>query len=244
MVAQSKNVAPARSVKGPVTPPIYRPQPTPQVLQRKAVTKQPVVGQDKRVAPAVYRPQPVPAVLQRKQLTTNPTPDSKNRTSIVRPGVVQRKATIHSQVIQRAAAAAGFAKRPTWDQYPTATRQWLIAKQAATAADIDLRGMVVCRHCRKVVHYTTAHIDHYPIPWRRLLETYGGAVPEDAAFDRGNLQLLCSRCNSSDAHNREMKDDEGQAMVTTRGGLKRSVDESMAKKMKGLGEDGGGYESE
>ena len=33
-------------------------------------------------------------------------------------------------------------------------------------------------------------------------------------------------------------------MVTTRGGLKRSVDESMAKKMKGLGEDGGGYESE
>jgi len=235
-VAQAKNAATAQSVKRPVTPPVYRPQPTPQVLQRKAVTKPPVVGQEKRVAPAVYRPQPLPQVLQRKQLTANPT--------AIRPGIVQRKTIIHSNVIQRAAAAPGFTKRPAWAQYPDETLQWLVRSQAATAADIDLRGMVVCKHCKKVVHYTTTHVDHYPVPWSRLMEIHGGTVPREDAFKRSNLQLLCSRCNSSDAHNREMKDDDDQPMVLTRGALKKRVADSMAKKMEGVGEDGLGYESD
>ncbi|MDT4898056.1 MAG: hypothetical protein QOH25_3133 [Acidobacteriota bacterium] len=54
--------------KQPGAPPVYRPQPTPQVLQRKAVGRQSAVGQIKPApaAPPVYRPQPTPKVLQRK----------------------------------------------------------------------------------------------------------------------------------------------------------------------------------
>jgi hypothetical protein len=55
--------------KQPIAPPVYRPQLIPQVLQRKAVIKQPplAAGQTKPApaAPPVYRPQPTPKVLQR-----------------------------------------------------------------------------------------------------------------------------------------------------------------------------------
>jgi hypothetical protein len=62
--------------KQPVAPPVYRPQPTPQVLQRKAVVKQSPAGQATPVAPPVYRPQPVPKVLQLKT-AHNPQPQAK-----------------------------------------------------------------------------------------------------------------------------------------------------------------------
>ena len=52
--------------KRPVAPPVYRPQPTPRVLQRSVACKPPATTQRTVTAPAVYRPQPVPAVLQRK----------------------------------------------------------------------------------------------------------------------------------------------------------------------------------
>jgi hypothetical protein len=53
--------------KQPVAPPVYRPQPTPQVLQRKVAAGQPIAGQAKPTpaAPPVYRPH-IPKVLQRK----------------------------------------------------------------------------------------------------------------------------------------------------------------------------------
>jgi hypothetical protein len=64
----------SQSVKRPVAPPVYRPQPTPQVLQRKVpaglqpkvVAPQP--GRAAPAAPPVYRPQPVPKVLQLKKI--------------------------------------------------------------------------------------------------------------------------------------------------------------------------------
>jgi hypothetical protein len=62
--------------KQPVAPPVYRPQPAPQVLQRKAVVKQSPAGQAHPVAPPVYRPQPVPQVLQLKT-AHNPQPQAK-----------------------------------------------------------------------------------------------------------------------------------------------------------------------
>src|SRR5688500_5350248 len=49
----------------PVAPPVYRPQPTPKVLQRKAAVAGGAEGQAP-VAPPVYRPQPAPKVLQPK----------------------------------------------------------------------------------------------------------------------------------------------------------------------------------
>lgn len=53
--------------KPPVAPPVYRPQPIPQILQRKIAVGQSLAGQVKPTpaAPPVYRPHP-PKVLQRK----------------------------------------------------------------------------------------------------------------------------------------------------------------------------------
>ena len=53
----------------PVAPAVYRPQPTPKVLQRKTAPRQQPHGAGPKrppAAPPVYRPQPVPKVLQRK----------------------------------------------------------------------------------------------------------------------------------------------------------------------------------
>lgn len=55
----------------PVAPPVYRPQPTPKVLQKKMAASQPQMNdpqlkQRQPQAPPVYRPQPVPKALQKK----------------------------------------------------------------------------------------------------------------------------------------------------------------------------------
>jgi len=67
--------ASTNSHKQTVTPPVYRPQPAPRVLQRKTVA-QPPSTQAKPIAPPAYRPQPVPKVLQRK---TNGSPQPANQ---------------------------------------------------------------------------------------------------------------------------------------------------------------------
>lgn len=58
--------------KMPVAPPVYRPQPTPRVLQRKTAVQPPVV-QAKPAAPPAYRPQPTPKVLQTKGAGSRPS---------------------------------------------------------------------------------------------------------------------------------------------------------------------------
>src|ERR1700754_2225444 len=76
----------------PVAPPVYRPQPTPKVLQkRSALPTPPSASKGSGVAahgkmspgvpdrvppkmPAVYRPQPVPKVLQRKTAVATARP--------------------------------------------------------------------------------------------------------------------------------------------------------------------------
>jgi hypothetical protein len=66
---QPKAVAPLQKRPPPVAPPIYRPQPTPKVLQRRVAAEQPRLtsqSNHRPVAPPVYRPQPTPLVLQRK----------------------------------------------------------------------------------------------------------------------------------------------------------------------------------
>lgn len=72
----------------PAAPPVYRPQPTPKVLQAKAnIHRPPNAGTQRSptrpVAPAVYRPQPFPKVLQRKALGGQSQPSTPAR------GVVQ-----------------------------------------------------------------------------------------------------------------------------------------------------------
>jgi hypothetical protein len=59
VVAQLKTPVSAQSVKQPVAPPVYRPQPTPKVLQKKqsASAPQPVQTPRQPVAPSVYRPE-------------------------------------------------------------------------------------------------------------------------------------------------------------------------------------------
>jgi hypothetical protein len=54
------------SVRGvkPIAPPVYRPQSTPKVLQRKQAITQP--HKASASAPPVYKPQPLPKVLQRR----------------------------------------------------------------------------------------------------------------------------------------------------------------------------------
>lgn len=73
----------------PVAPPVYRPQATPKVLQRKVATTQPAQKphlQRQQVAPPVYQPQPVPRALQRKELATR-QPHRPAATSSVAPAV-------------------------------------------------------------------------------------------------------------------------------------------------------------
>jgi hypothetical protein len=68
-VAQRQTASPAASVKQPVAPPVYRPQPTPKVLQGKSTksSQSPVApSAHKPLAPPAYRPQPTPKVLQTK----------------------------------------------------------------------------------------------------------------------------------------------------------------------------------
>lgn len=69
VVAQLKIAVPAQTIKHPVVPPVYRPQPLPKVLQtKKAIGQNPqahlVPGPP--VAPPVYRPQARPLIAQPK----------------------------------------------------------------------------------------------------------------------------------------------------------------------------------
>ncbi|HEX7333639.1 MAG TPA: hypothetical protein VF290_19205 [Pyrinomonadaceae bacterium] len=73
-VAQRK-VGPTVQARHPVAPAVYRPQPTPKVLQRKTVGSQqaPHTQSAKPVAPPpVYRPQAVPKCLQTKMAPVAP----------------------------------------------------------------------------------------------------------------------------------------------------------------------------
>jgi hypothetical protein len=67
LVQQKAAISPVRT--HPTAPPVYRPQPLPKVLQRKAALPtppSPVQTQRTPIAPPVYRPQPLPRVLQRQ----------------------------------------------------------------------------------------------------------------------------------------------------------------------------------
>jgi hypothetical protein len=91
-VLQPKVSAPAQLKKGAVAPPVYRPQPVPKVLQRKATvqTQRPAPTNPANrppAAPAVYRPQPTPKVLQRKAALQTPPGDATKRVPAAAPPV-------------------------------------------------------------------------------------------------------------------------------------------------------------
>lgn len=68
--------------KQPVAPPVYRPQPVPRVLQRKAVLKQQPLACQSKPAPAtphVHLPQPTHKVLQTKVAANRPSGSSETR---------------------------------------------------------------------------------------------------------------------------------------------------------------------
>jgi hypothetical protein len=66
---QPKSATPTKAAGMPAAPPVYRPQPTPKVLQRKAAlvqTPSGVLAKRAPVAPPVYRPKQAPAPVQAK----------------------------------------------------------------------------------------------------------------------------------------------------------------------------------
>lgn len=105
-----------KSPTKPVPPPVYRPQPTQQVLQRKSVPTQtapPAKSGRGLIAPPVYRPQPVPKVLQRKTAATSSgarPPISQSKFSPSAPPVYrpETKKVLQPQreTVQRATAPA------------------------------------------------------------------------------------------------------------------------------------------
>ncbi len=80
----------APGIKTPIAPPVYRPQPTPKVLQLKkaptATTAATAAARKPPVPPPAYRPQPTPKVLQRK--TAAPPPAYRPAPT---PKVLQKK---------------------------------------------------------------------------------------------------------------------------------------------------------
>jgi hypothetical protein len=75
-------------------PPVYRPQPTPKVLQKKslAIPPKPNAGTIAAPnAPPVYRPQPVPTVLQRKQIASNQSRVAQMSSGPIRGSFKQRE---------------------------------------------------------------------------------------------------------------------------------------------------------
>ena len=67
---RSVSTSAAQKLNQPVAPPVYRPQPTPTVLQRKTIENhrfESTQGRPRPVAPPVYSPQPTPKVLQTKK---------------------------------------------------------------------------------------------------------------------------------------------------------------------------------
>lgn len=108
IVAQLKTPVFAQSSKSPVAPPVYRPQPTPKVLQTKRSAVQTQVARPLRtpVAPPVYRPQPVPKVLQAKSSSVALRPHSgQAQPQPASPRLIQPmpRKIFQPQVVQRSA---------------------------------------------------------------------------------------------------------------------------------------------
>lgn len=86
---RSVSTSAAQKLSQPVAPPVYRPQPTPKVLQKKTVENHRFENTQTRprpVAPPVYSPQPTPKVLQTKkspfQSVNQTTHDQQSRTTV------------------------------------------------------------------------------------------------------------------------------------------------------------------
>lgn len=121
-VVQSKG-GPAKT--GPVAPPVYRPQPLPKVLQRKAANPSPAQTAPRNqrpVAPPAYRPQPTsharPAPVQLSARKVGPThaaaPGGKTSTlQLKQPGKPNPlpRTTFKPQIIQRQTATRGVVQR-------------------------------------------------------------------------------------------------------------------------------------
>ena len=90
VVAQLKTPVSAQSVRGPVAPPVYRPQPVPKVLQTKssaALIPQRLQTPRQPVAPAVYRPRSSPKVVLPKMTNAagNRKPSMAPRVQLPQP---------------------------------------------------------------------------------------------------------------------------------------------------------------
>ncbi len=86
-------------------PPVYRPQPTPKVLQKKSLALAPKINSGTNAAPKappVYRPQPVPTVLQRK-LTSHNGRVTSTSIQVVQPAM-RRTREDRKKAQQKAAA--------------------------------------------------------------------------------------------------------------------------------------------
>ena len=95
VVAQLKTAVPAQSIKRPVAPPVYRPQPAPRVAQAKMSNSN--MNPKPPVTPPVYYPQPSPKVLQKK---TSPTPIHNPRLATRPPRAPMAHRPVAKQIVQ------------------------------------------------------------------------------------------------------------------------------------------------
>jgi hypothetical protein len=108
---QPKIATSAQRPKPLIAAPVSRPQPAPQVLQRKAGGReQPNGAQAKPAAPPAYRPQQVPKVLQTKSSSAHSPQTGQAPRQPVAPPVYSRRAT--SVVLQMHSSATQSGSSP------------------------------------------------------------------------------------------------------------------------------------
>ena len=93
VVAQKKTGVPVQSIKRPVAPPVYRPQPLPKVLQTKrslGLSTKAFQSPHAPVAPPVYRPQQSPKAAQPKMTNGPPSRKPPVTPSVYRPQALPR----------------------------------------------------------------------------------------------------------------------------------------------------------
>lgn len=174
-IVQLKPGVPATTVKRPVAPPVYRPQPTPHCVQ----AKMPHPAHAHRPgAPPVYRPQPQPKVLQTKTAIGRPAnagPGKFTPPHLQRPFVAQTRAGSVVQQSKRGRGGSSKKKKesddeedayvPPWEMprekqlrfsFLVGTEESVIKKTAHKVSKFNkskYKSVYTCRGCKRMIAY-------------------------------------------------------------------------------------------
>lgn len=145
----------------PVAPPVYRPQPTPKVLQRKEATAQPQTKGTTKGTPSpppAYRPRPASRVTQMK---TAPNASQLTGAKVARPAVNKHARTQAPRDTRATASAHLRAHRP-------AVIQRALESAAAAPAPAPVAPEITVRFSKRVRDPTDVHATkHFNDPYRQ-----------------------------------------------------------------------------